>query len=94
MLSVELVNQFLPSPEILCQFQASPYIAVTRPLYYIMELPVGSLRPEHPVDVQFARVIDDCRLQCRWRLARARRCFAVEERDVENVVLLDHIGKV
>ena len=94
MLSVKLINQFLRIPEILRRLPASPYVTVTRPLYEIMELPVAPLRVEDPVDFPFVRVVDDRRLRFRWRLASGRRCIAVEQRDVENVVLPDRIRKV
>ena len=94
MLSVKLINQFLRSPEILRRFPASPYITVTRPLYEIMELPVAPLGVDNPVDFPFVKVIDYRRLRFRWRLAGGRRCIAVEQRDVENVVLPDRIRKV
>jgi hypothetical protein len=94
MLSVKLVGQFLRIPDILPRFQASPYITVTRPLYKIMELPVASLRVENPVNFPFVRVVDDHRLWFRWELAGGRRCIAVEQRDVKNVVLPDRIREV
>jgi hypothetical protein len=94
MLSVELLDQLLRIPEILRRLPASPYVTVTRPLYEIMELPVASLRVEDSVDFPFVRVVDDRRLRFRWRLAGGRRCIAVEQRDVENVVLPDRIRKV
>jgi hypothetical protein len=59
-----------------------------------MELPVASLRVEDLFDFPFVRVIDDRRLRFRWRLAGSRRCIAVEQREVENVVLPDRIPKV
>jgi len=92
--SVKLSNQLLRIPEILRRFPASPYVTVTRPLYEIMELPVVSFRVEDPVKFPFVRVIDHRRLRFRWRLASSRRCIAVEQRDVENVVLPDRIHKV
>jgi len=94
MFSVKLVYQLLPIPEILRRFLASPYVTVTRRLYEIMELPVASLRVEDPVDFPFVRVVDDRRLRFRWQLAGDRRCIVVEQRDVENIVLPDHIRKV
>ena len=94
MLSVKLINQFLRIPEILRRFPASPYVTVTHPLYEIMELPVAPLRVEDPVNFPFVRVVDHRRLRFRWRLAGGRRCIAVEQRDVENVVLPDRIRKV
>ena len=94
MLSVKLINQFLRIPEILRRFPASPYVTVTRPLYEIMELPVAPLRVEDPVNFPLVRVVDKHRLLFGWRLAGGRRCIAVEQRDVENVVLPDRIRKV
>jgi len=94
MLLGKLINQLLRIPEILRRFPASPYITVTRRLYEIMELPVASFRVDDPVNFPFVRVIDHRRLRFRWRLAGGRRCIAVEQRDVENVVLLDRIRKV
>jgi hypothetical protein len=94
MLSVKLINQFLRIPEILRRFPASPYVTVTRPLYEIVELPVAPLGVEDPVNFPFIRVVDHRRLRFRWRLAGGRRCIAVEQRDVENVVLPDRIRKV
>jgi hypothetical protein len=94
MLSVELINQFLRIPEILHRFPACPYVTVTRPLYEIMELPVVSLRVEDSVDFPFIRVVNDCRLRFRCQVAGCRRCIAVEQRDVENVLLVDRIWKV
>jgi len=94
MLLVKLINQFLRIPEILRRFPASPYVTVTRPSYEIMELPVAPLRVEDPVDFPFVRVVDACRPQFRWRLAGGRRCIAVDQRDVENFVLLDRTPKV
>jgi hypothetical protein len=94
MLSVKLINQFLRIPEILRRFPASPYVTVTRPLDETMELPVAPLRVDDPVDFPFVRFVDDRRLRFRWRLAGGRRCIAVKQRDVENVVLPDRIQKV
>jgi len=94
MLLVELINQFLRIPEILRRVPASPYVTVTRPLYEIMELPVASFRVEDMVNFPFVRVVDHHRLWFRWRLAGGRRCIAVEQRDMENVVLPDHVRKV
>ena len=94
MLLVELINQLLRIPEILRRLPASLYVTVTRPLYEIMELPVVSLRVEDSVNFPFVRVVDDHRLRFRWQLAGGRRCIAVEQRDVKNVVLLDRIRKV
>jgi len=94
MLSVKLINQFLRIPEILRRFPASPYVTVTRPLYEIVELPVAPFGVEDPVNFPFIRVVDHRRLRFRWRLAGGRRCIAVEQRDVENVVLPDRIRKV
>jgi hypothetical protein len=94
MFSVELINQFLRIAEILCRFPASPYVTVTHPLYEIIELPVALLRVEDSVDFPFVRVVDDRWLRFRWPLASDRRCIAVEQRDVENVVLPDHIWMV
>ena len=91
MLLVELIKQFLRIPEILRRFPASPYVTVTRPLYEMMELPVASFRVEDTVTFPFVRVVDHHRLWLRWRLAGGRRCIAVEQRDVENVVLPDRI---
>jgi len=93
MLSVELINQLLRIPQILRRLPASPYITVTRPVYESMELPVASLRVEESVDFPFVRVIDDRRLRFRWRLAGIMRCIAVQQRDMENVVLPDRIWK-
>jgi hypothetical protein len=92
--SVKLINQFLRIPEILRMLPASPYVTVTCPLYEIMELPVALLRVNDPVDFPFVRVVDDCRLRFRWRLSGGRRCIAVEQRDVEHVVLPDCIWEV
>jgi len=94
MLSVELINQFLRIPGILHRLPASPYVTVTRPLYEIMELPAASLRVENSVDFPFVTVVDDRRLQFRWRLVGGRRCIGVEQRDMEDVVLPDRIRKV
>jgi hypothetical protein len=94
MLSVKLVNQFLRIPEILCRFPASPYVTVTCPVYKIMELPVASLRVKNPVNFPFVQVVNDRRLRFRWRLAGGRRCIAVEQRDVKNVVFPDCIREV
>jgi len=94
MLSVELIDQLLRIPEILRRLPASPYVTVTRPLYEIMEHPVVSLRVEDSVDFLFVRVVDDRRLRFRWRLPGGRRCIAVEQRDMENIVLPDRIRKV
>jgi len=85
MLSVKLVDQFLHIPEILRMFPASLYITVTRLLYEIMELLVASLRVEDLVNFPFVRVVDDCWLRSRWRLAGGRRCIAVEQRDVKKL---------
>jgi hypothetical protein len=92
--SVKLINRFLGIPEILGRFPASLYVTVTPPLYEIMELPVESLRVEDLVDFPFVTVVDDHRLWFRWRLAGGTRCIAVEQRDVENVVLPDRTRKV
>jgi len=94
MLSMELINQFLRIPEILRWFPASPYVTVTRPLYEIMELLVESLIVEDSVDFPFSRVVDDCRLRFRWRLAGGRRCMAVKQRAVKRVVLPDRLWKI
>jgi len=94
MLSVKLINQFLCIPVILRRFPASPYVTVTRPLYEITELPVASFRVEDPVNFPFVRVVDHRRLRFRRWLAGVRRCIAVEQRNVENVVLPDRIRKV
>jgi hypothetical protein len=94
MLSVKLINQFLRIPESLRRFPASPYVTVSRPLYEIMELPVAPRRVDDVVDFPSVRVVDDRRLRFRWRLAGGSRCIAVEQRDVENVVLPDCIRKV
>jgi hypothetical protein len=93
-LSVELINQLLRIPEILRRLPASPYVTVTSPLYEIMELPVASLGVEDSVDFPFVGVVNDRRLRSRWQLAGGRRCIAVEQRDVENIVLPDRIRKV
>jgi len=94
MVSVELVDQFWCIPEILCRFPARPYITVTRPLYKIMEFPVASLNVENPVNFPFVIVVDDHRLRFQRRLAGSRRCIAVEQRDVQKVVLPDRIPEV
>jgi hypothetical protein len=94
MLSVELINQLLRIPEILRRLPASPYVAVTRPLYEIMELPVASLRVEDSVNLPFGTIVDDHRLRVRWWLAGGRSCIAVEKRDVGNVVFPDRIREV
>jgi len=94
MLSVKLINQFLHIPEILRWFPASPYVTVTCSFYEIMELPVAPLTVEDPVDFPFVRVIDNRQLRFSWQLAGGRRCITVEQRDVENIVLPDHIRKV
>jgi hypothetical protein len=94
MLSVKLVDQFLRNPEILRRFPAGPYVTVTRPLYEAMELPVVSFRVEDFFDFSFVRFVNDRRLCFRWRLAGSRRCIAVEQRDVEQVVLPDRVPKV
>jgi len=91
---VELVNQSLRIPKILRRIPASPYLTVTRPVDDIMELPVTSLRVKDQVDFPFIRVIDAHRLRVRWWLARDMGCIAVKQRDVENIVLRDHIQKV
>jgi hypothetical protein len=59
-----------------------------------MELPVASLRAEDPANFQFIRVVDDRWLRYRWRLGGSRRCIAVKQGDVENVVFLDRIWEV
>jgi hypothetical protein len=59
-----------------------------------MELLVASLRVEELVNFAFVRVVDDRRLRSRWRLAGGRRCIAVKQRDMENIVLPDRIPKV
>jgi hypothetical protein len=94
MLLVKLINQLLRIPEILRRFAASPYLTVTRPLFETMELPVASFIVEDPVNFPFLRVVDHCRLGFRWRLAGGWRCIAVEQRDVENIVLPDRLAKV
>jgi len=94
MLSVKIVDQFLRIPEIFRGLPASPYVTVTRQLYEMMELPVASVRVEDPANFPFVRVADDCRLQFRWWLAGGRRCIAVEQRDVQHIVLPDRIRKV
>jgi len=94
MLSVKLVDQFLPIPEILRSFSTSLYVTVTRQLYEIMELPVASIRDEDSVDFPFVRVVHDCQLRFRWQLAGGWRSIAVEQSDVEHVVLPDRIRKV
>jgi len=93
MLSVKLINQFLRIPEILRRVPASPYVTVTSPLYEIMELPVASFMVEDLVNFPFIRVVDHRRLRFRCRLSGGRRCIAVDQREVENVVLLDRIWK-
>jgi hypothetical protein len=94
MLSVKLVKQFLRIAEILRGFPDSPYVTVTRPLYEVMERPVASYRVKDSVDFPFVRVVDKHRLLFGWRLAGGRRCIAVDQRDVENVVLPDRVRKV
>jgi hypothetical protein len=59
-----------------------------------MKLQVASFRVEDSVNFPFFGVVDHCRLWFRWRLAGGRRCIAVEQRDVGNVVLPDCIRKV
>jgi hypothetical protein len=59
-----------------------------------MELPVVSLRVDDPVDFPLVRVVDNLQLRFRWRLPGGRRCIAVEQGDVENVVLPDRTWKV
>lgn len=49
---------------------------------------------EDPVDMSLARVIDDCRLRFRGRLADSGWCIAVEPRDMGNIMLADRIWKV
>jgi len=94
MLLVKLINQFLRIPEILRMFPASLYITVTHPLYEVMELPVVLHRVEDSVDFPFITVVEDRRPRFRWRRAGSRSCIVVEQRDVGNVVLPDHIRKV
>jgi len=94
MLLVKIIKQFLRIPEILRRFPASRYGTVARPLYETMELPVAPLRVEDPVGFPYVRVIDYCRLWFSWRLAGDMRWIAVEQRDVENVVLPDRVRKV
>ena len=94
MLSVKLVHQILRIVGILHRFPASPYVTVTRPWDELMERPVVSLRVEDPVNFPFVRVVDDRRLRFGWRLPGGRRCIAVKQRDVENVVFPDHIREV
>jgi len=93
MLLVKIVNQFLHIPEILFRFPACPYVILPCPLYEIMELPVVSLRVGDLVGFPFVRDVDDRWLRFRWRLDGGRRCIAVEQQDVENVVLPDGILK-
>jgi hypothetical protein len=94
MLSVELIDQLLPIPEILRRFPASLNVTAILPLYEIMERPVASLSVEDPVNFAFIRVVDHRRLRLRWRLAGGRSCIPVVQRDVENDVLPDRIRKV
>jgi len=94
MLSVKIFAQFLRIPKILRRLPASPYVTITRSLYKIMELPVASFRVYDPLNFASVRVVDHCRLQFRWLLAGGRRCKAVEQRDVENIVLPERIQKV
>jgi len=94
MLSVKIVDQFLRIPKILRRHPASLYVTVTRPLNEIMELPVASFGVENLVNFPFIRVVNHRRLRFRWRLASGRWHIAVEQRDMENVVLPDHIQMV
>jgi len=59
-----------------------------------MELLAWSHIVEDPVDMSLARVIDDCRLRFRGRLADSGWCIAVEPRDMGNIMLADRIWKV
>jgi hypothetical protein len=92
--SVKLIYHFRHIPDILRTFPASPYVTITRALYKIMELPVASLRLEDSVNFPFVRVIHNHRLRFRGWLAGGRRWIAVEQRDVQSVVLPDRIWKV
>jgi len=69
MLWVEIVDQFLHIPEILCRFRAGLYVTVTRPWYEIMQSLVASVIVEDPVSFPFVRVIDNSRLQFTQQLA-------------------------
>jgi hypothetical protein len=94
MLSVEVINHFLYISGILRRFPASLYVTVTCPLYELTELPVVSLGAEDLVHFEFVRVVHNCPLWFRWRLAGGRQCIVVEQRDVEHSVVLHHIRKV
>jgi hypothetical protein len=59
-----------------------------------MRLPVVSFRVKDSVDFPFVRVVDDSQMRFTRRLDVGRRCIAVKQRDVENVVLPDRVWKV
>jgi hypothetical protein len=59
-----------------------------------MEILVASLKFENPVNFPFVGVIDHRRLLLRWPLAGGTTCIAVEQTEVEKVVLPDCIWKV
>ena len=59
-----------------------------------MELPVVSLRVKDWVNCLYVQFVDGHRLCLRWQLACGGWSIAVEQRDVQNAVLLDSIRKV
>jgi len=88
---MRLIDQFLGAFEILHLFPPGPYVTVSRPLYKIMALPVASLRVNDPVDFSVVQLIENHQLRFRWWLAVGTRCIAVKQRDIEDVVLPDHM---
>lgn len=59
-----------------------------------MELPVASLSVADPFHFEFVRVVDSGRLSFSWRLVGGWRFIAVEQQNLEHIVLPDHIHKV
>jgi len=93
-LVVKIVHHFLLLLEILISFPATGYVTVSCPVKEMMEVLVALLKVDGQIHFSFVGVIDGRRLQFGWRQHRGRRFVAVKQRDVKNIVLLDHIRTV
>jgi len=60
----------------------------------MMELPLASVIDKDLVNFPFVRVVDDRWLRFTWALSSSRRCRAVEQSDLENIVFPECLRKV
>jgi hypothetical protein len=94
MLPMKLFNQLLRVFEVFSWFPAGTDVTVAGTLYKEVQFPVVSLRIMNLIDFPFVKVVNDRRLWFRWWLADCKRCIAVEQRDMKDVVLPDCMWKV